>query len=71
MKKSISITIKSKKRLASFSYSNDEDLFGEQSFRYMRDMLLNSLSSDSLDLAFNHGYISIGQSYGKNKRRLE
>jgi len=34
-------------------------------------MLLNSLSSDSLDLAFNHGYISIGQSYGKNKRRLE
>lgn len=71
MKKSISITIKSKKRLASFSYSNDEDFLGEQSFRYMRDILLNSLSSESLNLAFKQGYISISQKYGKNKRRLE
>lgn len=71
MKKSISIAIKSNKKLAVLSYSIDEDLFGKRSFKGICHILLGSLTSDSLYLAFNHGYMSISQSYEKNRRRLE
>jgi len=71
MKKSISIAIKSNKKLAAFSYSIDEDLFGKISFKGICYILLDSLTPDSLDLAFNRGYMSINQTYEKNKRRLE
>lgn len=69
MKKAISIAINSHKKLAVFSYSIDEDLFGKESYEEMAQGLLESLTAEGLYLAFNLGYISISQSYGSNKRR--